>query len=85
MGKLKTTIEVPDALFRRAKSVAAERGIPLRALLSEALTDKLRTAKTSDKPWMKTFGKLRRLRKETARINEIIEQEFGQLTAEDRE
>ena len=29
---MKTTLEIPDALFRRAKTVAAERGIPFRAL-----------------------------------------------------
>ena len=51
------TIEIPDALFRRAKSAAAEQGIPLRALVSEALTDKLRPRGGQDKPWMKTFGK----------------------------
>jgi len=38
----KTTLEIPDAIFRRAKTVAAERGIPFRALVSEALADKLR-------------------------------------------
>ena len=80
---MKTTVEIPDALFRRAKSVAAERGIPLRAL-SEALADKLRARHSSDKPWMKTFGKLRSLHKETARINRIIEEEFGHLEPEDR-
>ena len=40
---MKTTLEIPDPLFRRAKSAAAERGIPLRALVTEALADKLRT------------------------------------------
>ena len=76
---MKTTIEIPDALFRRAKSAAAERGIPLRALVSEALADKLRARGDQDKPWMKTFGKLRSLRKETARINRIIEEEFDRI------
>jgi len=80
---VKTTIEIPDALFRQAKSAAAERGIPLRALVSEALADKLRARGGQAKPWMKTFGKLRDLRKETARINRIIEQEFGQIEVED--
>lgn len=74
---MKTTIEIPDPLFRRAKSAAAERGIPLRELVSEALVDKLRAQVTEDKPWMKTFGKLRGLHKETARISRIIEAEFG--------
>jgi hypothetical protein len=81
--KVKTTIEIPDALFRRAKSAAAERGVPLRALVSEALADKLRAPNGKDKPWMKTFGKLRHLHKETKRINRIIEEEFGQIEPED--
>ena len=82
---MKTTLEIPDAIFRRAKTVAAERGIPLRALVSEALMDKLRAQGDSNrKPWMKTFGTLRHLRKETARINQIIEKEFDQIETEDR-
>lgn len=66
---VKTTIEIPDALFRRAKSVAVQRGVPLRTLISEALADKLRTSSAEEKPWMNTFGKLRHLHKETVRIN----------------
>jgi hypothetical protein len=80
---VKTTVEIPDVLFRRAKSAAAERGIPLRALVSEALADKLRARDDSEKPWLKTFGKLRSLSKETARINQIIEEEFGRIEPED--
>jgi len=80
---MKTTLEIPDAVFRRAKSVAAERGIPFRALVSEALADKLRSTGRRDKPWMKSFGKLRHLHKETARINRIITAEFDQIDAED--
>ncbi len=80
---MKTTIEIPDVLFRRAKSAAAARGVPLRALVSEALADKLRARGGQDKPWMKTFGKLRSLHKETARINQIIEEEFGQIEPDD--
>ena len=54
--------------------------------MSEALADKLRSEQSSNsKPWMKSFGKLRHLRKETARINRIIEEEFDQIETEDRE
>jgi hypothetical protein len=82
----KTTLEIPETIFRRAKSVAAERGIPFRAFVSEALADKLRIeSDNGKKPWMKTFGQLRHLRKETSRVNRIIEQEFGQIEKEDRE
>jgi hypothetical protein len=83
---MKTTLEIPDAIFRRAKTVAAERGMPFRALVSEALADKLRVLREKDsKPWMKTFGKLRDLHKETARINRIIQEEFDQIEIEDRQ
>ena len=83
---MKTTLEIPDAIFRRAKTAAAERGIPFRALVSEALVDKLRAqSERGGQPWMKTFGKLRRLRKETARINLIIEEEFDRIETEDRQ
>ena len=82
---MKTTLEIPDGVFRRAKSVAARRGIPLREFVTEAVKDKLADAdKAADKPWMAAFGKLRRLRKETARINRRIEEEFEQVEAEDR-
>jgi hypothetical protein len=85
MGYMKTTLEIPDAIFRRAKSVAAERGIPLRELVTEAVKEKLaRTRTPSSQPWMTAFGKLRHLRKETAQINRIIEEEFEHVEAEDR-
>jgi len=82
---VKTTLEIPDAIFRRAKSEAAERGIPLREFVSEAVREKLASrGRATDKPWMAAFGKLRRLRKETSRINRIVEEEFEQLEPEDR-
>ena len=70
---MKTTLEIPDAIFRRAKSAAAERGIPLREFVTEAVRDKLAAgARTTEKPWMKYFGKLKHLHKETSRINRLI-------------
>lgn len=82
---MKTTLEIPDAVFRRAKSAAAERGISLREFVTEAVQDKLALErKTASRPWMGAFGKLRHLRRETARITRIIEQEFEQVEAEDR-
>ena len=83
---MKTTLEIPDAIFRRAKTAAAARGIPFRALVSEALAEKLRAQGDREKrPWMKTFGKLRHLHKETAKVNRIIEEEFEQIEAEDQQ
>ncbi len=83
---MKTTLEIPDSIFRRAKSVAAERGIPFREFVTEAVRDKLASdARAAEQPWMAAFGKLRHLRKETARINRLIEEEFEQIETEDRQ
>lgn len=35
--KVKTSLEIPDPIFRRAKSLAAQRGISLRAFVTEAV------------------------------------------------
>ena len=81
---MKTTLEIPDTIFRRAKSAAAERGIPLREFVTEAVREKLVSgAKPTETPWMAGFGKLRHLHKETARINHAIEEAFERVEAED--
>jgi hypothetical protein len=85
---VKTTLEIPDALFRRAKSKAAERGQSLKQLVTEALQEKLAARAGGTRPgepaWMQGFGKLRRLRKETRRIQARIEEHFEVIEPEDR-
>ena len=84
---MKTTLEIPDFLFRRAKSVAAERGIPLRQFVTEAVQEKLRIA-PQEKPWMKHLGKLKRLRKnkdknkDRKQIEQRVEGAFEQIDRE---
>jgi hypothetical protein len=77
---MKTTLEIPDAIVRRAKSVAAARGLSLDELVTEAVKDKLATeAKAGEKPWLKLAGKLKHLHKETLRINALIEENFERI------
>lgn len=80
---MKTTLEIPDFLFRRAKSVAAERGIPLRQFVTAAIQEKLRIA-PQEKPWTKHLGKLKHLRndKERKQIEERVEEAFEQIDRE---
>lgn len=81
---MKTTLEIPDPIFRRAKSLAAERGIPFREFVTEAVKEKLTAhSKASEKPWTKLAGGLKHLHKETERINRIIEEEFEKIEPED--
>lgn len=86
---MKTTIEIPDPLFRKAKSKAAERGQSLKELVTEALQEKLAagaagSGSKAQPEWMRGFGKLRRLRKETARIQARIDERFEAIEPEDR-
>jgi hypothetical protein len=81
MGTVKTTLEIPDVLFRRAKSVAAERGIPLRQLVTEAVQEKLRGT-SQEKPWMKHMGNLKPLRRERKQIEKRVEEAFEQIDRE---
>jgi hypothetical protein len=83
---VKTTLEMPDALFRKAKATAAEQGISLKSLVTEAVREHLRRdlgGASKNKPaapaWMAAFGGLRHLHKETKRINRVLQQEFEQI------
>ena len=78
---MKTTLEIPDFLFRRAKSVAAERGIPLRQFVTEAVQDKLKVT-PQERPWMKHLGKLKPLRRERSQIEKRVEEAFGKIDRE---
>lgn len=78
---MKATMDIPDAVFKKAKARAAERGIPLRQFVTEAVEQKLRTE--SERPWMKTIGGLRHLHKENVRIQRIIDAEFEKIDLEE--
>ena len=78
---MKTTLEIPNFLFRRAKSVAAERGIPLRQFVTEAVQEKLRIA-PQERPWTKHLGKLKHLRKERKQIEGRVDEAFEQIDRE---
>lgn len=41
---MKTTFDLPDALVRKAKALAAQQGRPLRDLVAEAIDEKLEVA-----------------------------------------
>ena len=85
---MKTMIEIPDPLFRKAKSKAAERGQTLKEFVTDALQEKLaagaKSGRSSEPEWMRGFGKLRRFRKETERVQARIDEVFEVIEPEDR-
>ena len=66
---MKTTLEIPEPLFRKAKATAAQKGQTLKQFVTEALRDKLGAAKRGQKPagWRAALGKLTPALKKTAR------------------
>ncbi len=82
---MKTTLEIPDRVFRRAKATAAQQGVPLRQFVTDAVEEKLAAAvRAGDRPWVKLAGGLSHLRSESARIRRAVEKEFEQIEPEDR-
>lgn len=81
---MKTTLEIPDDLFRKAKAQAAARGISLKQLFTEALAERVERIRrpTGQPAWQELSGKLRSLRSETLRIQSRIDEEFEQLDEE---
>jgi len=85
---VKTTLDIPDELFRRAKATAALEGRSLKDFVTQTLETRLaplsgERGKAGEPPWMRGFGALADLSAETRRINQRIAREFGTLEAED--
>jgi predicted transcriptional regulator len=85
---MKTTIELPEAVFRRAKQLAVQEGVTLKRLFTEALESRLdrekRRGKSVAPGWMRAYGALRHLRRERKLIERAIESEFENIEPEDR-
>ncbi|MCC7373427.1 MAG: hypothetical protein IT581_02135 [Verrucomicrobiales bacterium] len=78
---MKTTVEIPDRLFRDAKAAAAKRGISLKTLLTEALAEKLSRRRAKDPGWPVHPPTVDAL--EIGRIRSVIHEEFSKVDPED--
>ncbi|MYG52674.1 MAG: hypothetical protein F4204_10110 [Rhodospirillaceae bacterium] len=85
---MKTTVELPDALFRQAEALAAARGVTLREFIAEAVEEQIRRcprevrAGDTEPPWMAGFGALSDLADENRRVLAAIGAEFERLPSE---
>lgn len=59
---MKTTIDLPDPLFRRAKATAAVEGISLKSYITKAVQSRLEAA---PQDWREVLANLPRVPKET--------------------
>ena len=72
----------PKGNLRSAEARQNAKGIPLRQAIS-AGTARKPTRPARDKARMKLVGRLRHLRRETARISKLIAREFEKIERED--
>lgn len=81
---MKTTLEVPDNLFKRAKATAAIRGENLEAFVTAALQSHLERQATeaSTGGWRSVFGQARQEEVET--VDVFISKEFGQVKPDEQ-
>lgn len=87
---MKTTIEIPETTLRRARNLAAAKGITLKQLVTDAIEDKVsngdKKSKSGEPAWMKLhgeFAKSKAMRAETRRIQKIIDSEFERIDLKD--
>ena len=86
---MRTTIELPDPLFRAVKATAAQQGMRLKDFITEALQDKLtKRPSPAEKPWMKFAGIAANdpeMVAELKRIEQIVDENFEQIDDEEWE
>lgn len=87
MGTLllvKTTIELPDTLFRSAKACAAKEGVSLRIFFERAVVSQLqRQPQLQTLPtWHRSFGKLKNIKAATREVQQVVDREFSRIEDE---
>lgn len=85
---MKTTLELPDPLLRKAKSMAAERGESLKDFVTEALVAHMARKSGPQREeiepaWMKSYGGLAHISGEVKRMQREIEETFDVIDEEE--
>jgi hypothetical protein len=85
---MKTTLDIPDLLFRRVKARAAIQGQSMKVFVVDALRARMQTAaaedgKTSQPEWRNVYGALKRDRAEVRKVQAIIDEEFEKVNPDD--
>lgn len=83
---MRTTLDIPDDLFRRIKATAALKGQTMRTFFIEAASEKLRAESGADDsraepPWMRFVGRAPRGARQE--IDAIVEKELAEVKPED--
>ena len=80
---MKTTVEIPDTLYRQLKARAALKGQTVKDFMVEAVRAKLdddRAKPTKETGWRAVFGAADP--KEVAELQRVIDEEFSRIDPE---
>ncbi|MDR2429626.1 MAG: GxxExxY protein [Puniceicoccales bacterium] len=79
--RMKTTLEIPDAVFRKAKTVASRNGQSLGSYITHAIDARLAedARRANTRPWMRHAGALKSHAAELAKLRATIADEFEQI------
>jgi hypothetical protein len=81
---MKTTLDLPDRLYRQIKARAALKGQTIKSFFLDAIRDKLATdqnAKTKQAGWRGVFGKANS--DDVAEVQRLIDEEYSQIALEE--
>jgi len=83
-GFMKTTLELPDDLFREMKAAAALRGMKLRDFVTGAISEQLARMKKQSSSWSRRLPPVPPVSKrELKRIHRLIEEDSERIDSED--
>ncbi len=80
---MKTTLDVPDSLYRQIKARAALKGTTIRAFFLDAIQDKLKAERDGGKKttgWRTVFGKA--TKDDVCQLQHILDEEFSRIDSE---
>jgi hypothetical protein len=86
---MKTTVEISENTLKRARTLAAAKGLSLEQLVAEAIEDKIGRGEDLAKGeprWMKLYGafaKSEDMRTDTRSIQRVIDEEFERINPGD--
>ena len=83
VSHMKTTLEIPDDVYRRIKALAALSGRTVKDLVNEVLRELVERdqAGSSDHGWRSVFGKATPA--EVERVQSIVDDELSRVDADE--
>ncbi len=78
---MKTTLDIPDALYGKVKGLAAARGVSVRSLVVQTLERAVNN--TEERPWMDLFGIMAGEADAVYEVDRVVEADLSTINPEE--